>query len=401
MANYDHFKTIRKLKLLAMSLKLIKHQCAQYNFFKNSGYNTSMIKNSTHPATSSQSPLPFASIPMQAVGPFKLIGDVETHDLMVPLATYETPLWPSVSRGAKVTAHSGGIRVTVIDERMSRSILLEAPNAGVANSHVKALLSQKTAMQAEVAQTSHYAQLIDIHYQIVGKLIYLRLEFSTGDASGHNMVTQAADHLCPWILAQYPDLKYVSISGNYCTDKKVSAVNGVLGRGKNVVCETTIPRKLCQRFLKTTPESLVDLHIKKDLIGSIVSGGLRSANAHVANMLLGFYLATGQDAANIVEGSQAINHVEVTPDGDLYFSTTLPNLIVGTVGNGKGLDFVQQNLALLGCTDTSAPPGSNARRLACIAGACALCGELSLLAAQTNPGELMQAHLKLERTAKS
>ncbi|MFT5707161.1 MAG: hydroxymethylglutaryl-CoA reductase (NADPH), partial [Oceanospirillaceae bacterium] len=27
-----------------------------------------------------------------------------------------------------------------------------------------------------------------------------------------------------------------------------------------------------------------------------------------------------------------------------------------------------------------------------------LCGELSLLAAQTNPGELMQAHINLERT---
>ncbi|MDX1352801.1 MAG: hydroxymethylglutaryl-CoA reductase, partial [Thiomicrorhabdus sp.] len=75
---------------------------------------------------------PFASIPMQAVGPFKLIGDVEVDDLMVPMATYETPLWPSVARGARVAAHSGGIRVTVIDERMTRSVLLEAPNAGVA-----------------------------------------------------------------------------------------------------------------------------------------------------------------------------------------------------------------------------------------------------------------------------
>ena len=53
---------------------------------------------------------------------------------------------------------------------------------------------------------------------------------------------------------------------------------------------------------------------------------------------------------------------------------------------------------------TSAPfgtasrePGANARRLAIIAAATVLCGELSLLAAQTNPGELMAAHLRLER----
>lgn len=339
----------------------------------------------------------FAHIPMQSVGPFKLIGEVETDDLMVPMATYETPLWPSVARGARVTHHAGGIRVTVIDERMTRSVLLEAPNASIALQRFQALKADQAALQAVVSESSQYAKLLDLNVQIVGNLIYLRLEFSTGDASGHNMVTNAADKLIPWILETYPDLSYVSISGNYCTDKKVSAVNGILGRGKNVVCETTIPRKLCQRFLKTTPEAIVDLHIKKDLIGSIVSGGLRTANAHVANMLLGFYLATGQDAANIVEGSQAINHIEVTPEGDLYFSTTLPNLIVGTVGNGKGLDFVLENLEQLGCADKTAKPGKNARRLACIAGATALCGELSLLAAQTNPGELMSAHLKLER----
>jgi 3-hydroxy-3-methylglutaryl-coenzyme A reductase (EC 1.1.1.34) len=351
--------------------------------------------------SSDKTAMHFAQIPMQSVGPFKLIGEVDTDDLMVPMATYESPLWPSVARGARVTHHAGGIRVTVIDERMTRSVLLEAPNAEIALRDTRALQQRQDDLQAVVSESSRFAKLLDTHVQIVGKLIYLRLEFHTGDASGHNMVTNAADRLIPWILQQYPELDYVSISANYCTDKKVSAVNGILGRGKNVVCETTIPRKLCQRFLKTTPEALVDLHIKKDLIGSIVSGGLRSANAHVANMLLGFYLATGQDAANIVEGSQAINHAEVTPDGDLYFSTTLPNLIVGTVGNGKGLDFVLDNLKQLGCDDETVRPGQNARRLACIAGATALCGELSLLAAQTNPGELMAAHLKLERQADS
>ncbi len=339
----------------------------------------------------------FANIPMQSVGPFKLIGDVEVDDLMVPMATYETPLWPSVARGARVALHSGGIRVTVMDERMTRSILLEAEHAGMARDVLSQIKQRQDDLQTIVAQSSQYAKLINLNSQVVGNLIYLRLEFTTGDASGHNMVTNAADKLIPWLLEAYPMLSYVSISANYCSDKKVSAVNGILGRGKNVVCEVTIPRKLCQRFLKATPEAIKELHIKKDLMGSIVSGGLRTANAHVANMLLAFYIATGQDAANIVEGSQAMNHVDVTPEGNLYFSTTLPNLIMGTVGNGKGLDFVLENLTQLGCTETDTTPGENSRRLACIAGATALCGELSLLAAQTNPGELMSAHIKLER----
>ncbi|MBY4677280.1 hydroxymethylglutaryl-CoA reductase [Marinobacterium sp. CAU 1594] len=336
-----------------------------------------------------------APIPMRHVGPIKICGPVLQESISVPLATYETPLWPSVGRGARVSTLTDGIRCTLIDERMTRSILLEADNATEALLALQSIQSRRDDMQAVVASSSRFAKLIDMHSQVVANLIYLRLEFTTGDASGHNMVTNAADTLFPWLLEQYPQLRYSSISANYCSDKKATAVNGILGRGKYVVAEITIPRALCERRLKTTPEKVVDLNIKKNLIGTMVAGGLRSANAHYANMLLAFYLATGQDAANIIEGSQGIVHAEVR-DGDLYFSCTLPNLIMGTVGNGKGIDFVEENLRLLGCKEQR-EPGANARRLAAICAATVLCGELSLLAAQTNPGELMEAHIKLER----
>ena len=45
----------------------------------------------------------FAQIPMQMVGPIKLSGCVMEGEFEVPLATYETPLWPSVNRGARVS----------------------------------------------------------------------------------------------------------------------------------------------------------------------------------------------------------------------------------------------------------------------------------------------------------
>nr|WP_067298589.1 hydroxymethylglutaryl-CoA reductase [Marinobacterium profundum] len=336
-----------------------------------------------------------APIPMRSVGPIRLTGHLVDDKVWVPLATYETPLWHSVGRGARISVLAGGIKTSVIDERMSRSILLEADDAWAAHQALLSIKSRRDAMNEVVGASSRFAQLIDMHSQVVANLIYLRLEFTTGDASGHNMVTNAADKLIPWILTEYPDLRYSSISANYCSDKKATAVNGILGRGKYVVTEILISRELCERKLHTTPEKIVDLNIKKNLIGTLIAGGLRSANAHYANMLLAFYLATGQDAANIIEGSQGVVHAEVR-NGDLYFSCTLPNLIVGTVGNGKGLDFVEENLRLLGCKEDR-DPGANARRLAAICGATVLCGELSLLAAQTNPGELMQAHLKLER----
>lgn len=336
-----------------------------------------------------------ATIPMRLVGPVTISGPEVVADVMIPLATFESPLWPSVHRGARVCTISGGIRALIVDERMTRSILLEAPTITDAYEAVLNLQQHKEAMQTIIAETSRYTRLVDMHIQIVGNLIYVRFEFHTGDAAGHNMATLAADRLLEWILLRFRVLKYVSISGNYCTDKKASAVNGILGRGKYVIAEVMIPKNVCEKQLKAIPEDIVQLNIKKNLIGNIIAGGIRTANAHFANMLLGFYLATGQDAANIIEGSQGMVHTEVR-NKDLYFSVTLPNIIVGTVGSGKTFDFVRENLRLLGCLEER-DLGANARRLAIIAAAAVLCGELSLLAAQTNPGELASSHLKLER----
>ncbi|MEV0540159.1 hydroxymethylglutaryl-CoA reductase [Nocardia salmonicida] len=342
----------------------------------------------------------YAAVPMQWVGPVRITGNVVDDAVDVPLATYETPLWPSVGRGARIsTLAEKGIVATLIDERMTRSILLEADDAYTAYTTVQQLEGRMAELQEVVSGSSRFARLIDLHHQITGNLLFLRFEFTTGDASGHNMATLASDHLMDHILSTMPGVRYGSISGNYCTDKKATAVNGILGRGKNVITELLIPREVVEQRLHTTAAQVVQLNIRKNLIGTLLAGGIRSANAHYANMLLAFYLATGQDAANIVEGSQGITHAE-DRDGDLYFSCTLPNLIVGTVGNGKHASFVDENLERLGCREDR-QPGENARRLAVIGAATVLCGELSLMAAQTNRGELMRAHTQFERSTTS
>jgi hydroxymethylglutaryl-CoA reductase (NADPH) len=346
-----------------------------------------------------QSTEQIATIPMHTVGPVKIIGPEVEGDFGLPLATFESPLWPSVHRGARVCTKAGGIRAIILDERMTRSVLLETDNLLLIHEVLVSLQQHRDVMQSLIKDTSRFARFLDMHTQVVGNLLFIRFEFDTKDASGHNMATLAAQRLVDWIMIRYPELRYVSISGNYCCDKKNSAVNGILGRGKYVVAETTISRQLCERYLGTTPEKIIQLNIKKNLVGNIIAGSIRTANAHYANMLLGFYLATGQDAANIIEGSQGLTYAELRNDA-LYFSVTLPNVIVGTVGNGKNFDFVLNNLRQLGCLEIR-EPGLNARRLAIIASAAVMCGELSLLAAQTNPGELMRSHLHLERSVES
>lgn len=347
----------------------------------------------------SSRPAPYSTpVPTRWVGPIRLSGNAATGEIEVPLATYESPLWPSVGRGAKVSRLiEGGITATLVDARMARSSLFVAPDAAAAHAADRVLHERRDELAATVESTSRFARLVDLHTEIVGNLLFTRFALATGDASGHNMVTKAAEALMETILSWDLGLEYGSVSGNYCTDKKASAVNGDLGRGRRVVADLLIPHEVLEKTLRTTATRMVDLVVRKNLVGGTVAGSLRSANAHYANMLLAIYLATGQDAANIVEGSQGITFAEEREEG-LYFSCTLPHLIVGTVGNGKDLPQVEEALERLGCQEERGE-GENANRLAAIVAATVLCGELSLLAAQTNPGELMAAHVAMERRA--
>ncbi len=338
-----------------------------------------------------------ALIPMRNVGPIKVKSEQVTGLISVPMATYESPLWPSIDRGARVSRQiETGISAVLLSDCMTRSVILETQNIINAVKLKNFIATSFDTLQALVAKQSGYATLLSVDVKLVSRLVYIRFAINSADASGHNMATKASEYCLNWLLENFVDARYVSISGNYCTDKKVSAVNSILGRGKNVIADLLIPREIVVKDLRSTPEAIVDLNIKKNLIGSTVAGSLMSSNAHFANMLLAFYLATGQDAANIIEASQGITYAEVL-NGDLYFSVNLPNLIMGTKGNGKDLPFVEENLKLLDCASQNVLPGVNAQRLAIICAASVLCGELSLLAAQTNPGELMKTHILLER----
>ncbi len=334
---------------------------------------------------------------MRWVGPIHMVYNGEPEQFEIPLATFESPLWPSTARGAKISRLTDGIRVVVGDERMARSILLEAQSASAALEALQQLQQDPSIIQDAVNGSTNHGTYCDCHGQVAGNLLFLRIEMQTGDAAGHNMVTAAAEAALHAILQQYPHLQYGSLSANMCTDKKNAAINGLLGRGHYTIAEILIPHEICEQHLRTTPQRLAKLNYQKNWVGSMLAGSVRSANAHVANILLAAYLATGQDAANIVEGSQAFTLAEER-ENMLQFSLTLPNLIVGSVGNGKHVPFVEENLTRLGCREPR-PTGENARRLAAMIAAATLCSELSLLAALTTPDELMRTHKKMERSA--
>ena len=341
----------------------------------------------------------FQNTELSTVIPTKIIDSIcmnyngKYEVISVPLATFETPLFNSTKRGALISKQVEGINVCVISDVMTRSIILETLDLNEVFKCKTWIEKHFDEIADVIKKSSRFVCLKNMHMENVGCMLYVRFGMSTGNASGHNITTKAADEAIEFIINKYQKVKYVSISGNYCVDKKVSAINGVLGRGKRVCADVIISKNICESILKTSPEKIVELNIKKNLIGSIIAGSVRSGNAHYANILAAVFLATGQDVANIVEASQGITFAEVRNDS-LYFSINMPNIIVGTVGNGKKLDFAVQNLELMGCKSSDE---TSAARLAAIIGATTLCAELSLLAAQTNIGELMASHIKLER----
>lgn len=337
-------------------------------------------------------------IPTRWVGPISFasattLGKSQTiESVEVPLATLETTLFFSVQRGIRVIKKAGGVKSTLISDTMTRSFTLQTSQASEAALIANFAKTNLTTLQEEVVSNlSRFAKLQNIDVYHVANLVYLRIAIFSDNASGHNMVTLVADGIGDYLLKKFAFATYVSVSGNMCVDKKVSVINAIKGRGKHVIAEIMIPKEVVESELKTTPEKIVDLNIKKNLLGSIMAGSVHSANAHYANMLLAIYLATGQDAANIVEGSQGITFAEVK-NGDLYFSVTIPNIIVGTIGHGKNESPFLERFEKMRC---SGAHGS--QTLAHLVGATVLAGELSLMAALTNPHELMRAHTSIER----
>ena len=104
----------------------------------------------------------------------------------------------------------------------------------------------------------------------------------------------------------FDDMSIISVSGNYCTDKKPAAINWIDGRGKSVVAEAIIPSNVVKSVLKSDVNALVELNTSKNLIGSAMAGSIGGFNAHAANIVTAIFLATGQDPAQNVESSNCI-----------------------------------------------------------------------------------------------
>lgn len=328
-------------------------------------------------------------VPVGVIGPLRLNGIHASGDYYIPLATTEAALVASYGRGADIASLAGGVSVGMLGEGVLRTPAFVFEGLYECGAFVDWVAQNTEELRRVAEATTRHGKLLSLEPFMDSDTVFVICRYSTGDAAGQNMVTVATEAICAYIAEHSPVRpRFSFIEGNFSGDKKASYLGMFAGRGRKVSASVEVPYDLMSRTLRVSPEALVAYgHVAA--LGAVLSGQLGS-QAHYANGLAAFYIATGQDAACVSESAVGFTRMEPREKG-MFFSVTLPNVLVGTVGGGTGLPSQSAALELLGL----AGPGKAAALAEVVAALC-LCGEISIIAAIA-AGQFTRAHHKLAR----
>jgi hydroxymethylglutaryl-CoA reductase (NADPH) len=325
-----------------------------------------------------------SQVPIGLAGPLLVDGEHAQGEFYVPMATAEGTLVASYNRGMRLLYEAGGVKTTIMADRMQRAPVFIMPSAREARAFCGWLDEHFEEIKAAAETTTRSGKLKEIERYTAARHVYTRFNYTTGDAAGQNMTGKATQEACRWIVGQFPDIEHYFLEGAFATDKKSSQVNMLRTRGKRVIAEAVIPNALIERIMHTTSAMLFRARQVNNLGGFM--SGVNNNGAHSANGITALFIATGQDAANVAESSAAYAYAELRENGDYYYSVTIPALIVATYGGGTSLATQRECLEMLGCYGKG-----KVQKLAEIVAATVLCGDLSLGAAVVAE-EWVQAH---------
>lgn len=313
-------------------------------------------------------------VPLGFAGPMHVRGEHADGNFLIPLATSEGTLVASYNRGIKLMNMCGGVQTTVVNDAMQRAPVFVFDNAREGRDFALWVQDNLETIREHAEATSSVVKLLYIEPYLTNKLVYLRFNYTTGDAAGQNMVGRATFAACSWILDNYEGVRHFYLESNFATDKKASQVNIMHTRGKRVTAEVVVKRDALEQVMRVDTEDLYN-QSRVGGMGALFSGA-NNNGAHSPNAITAMFIATGQDVANVAESSAGLLYTELMPDGDLYVSMTIPSLIVATYGGGTGLATQRECLELLGCYGKG-----KVNKLAEIIAGVVLAGELSLGAA--------------------
>ena len=315
------------------------------------------------------------------------------------LATTEGKLVAGINRGASAINKSGGATTRIIKSGMTRSVILEFNSVKDTLSAISYTNSEeaKEVINNAFKEKSKRLSLNNIETFTEGRFLFIRYSADTQAAMGMNMLTIASTYATEKLVEKLREkgieARFISESGNMCTDKKPSSINLIEGRGISIVAEAIIKKEVLEGYFKVDAKSIERLNYAKNHIGSTLAGATH--NVHVANVLAATFIAYGQDVAQIVDGSIAIVDAEARGE-DLYISVYIPALEVGTYGGGTGRETAKELLIASGVYGEGDEKGVSKYMLAELIASGVLAGELNLLAAEAGK-ELSSAHAALRR----
>ncbi|QDU83740.1 Hydroxymethylglutaryl-coenzyme A reductase [Planctomycetes bacterium Pla163] len=329
----------------------------------------------------------YAQVPVGLAGPLRVVGAQGTYEVYVPLATTEGAMVASYSRGMAVARAAGGVRARVVKDGLSQHPMLvfEGFEAAVAARDVVAASFDELA--AIASEDTRHGRLVSAVGEVVGRRLIVRLVFRTGDAIGINMAARATDRIAR-CLAERTGALECYVHGQD-VEKRANQRALVEGRGRSVVAEVTLPAALVRERLRCEPSALAK--IARSYAVGYTGLGTQNWTVQAANGLVALMIACGQDPAYVTESATGWLELEVTDAGELYAAVSLPSLLLGTVGGGSGKGTAAECLAILGASGAG-----KVERLAEVAGAMVLCGDLSLMASFV-AGDFVSAHERLGR----
>jgi len=330
-----------------------------------------------------ENPIGAVQIPVGVAGPLKVEGDHAQGTYYVPLATTEGALVRSYERGMVLLTRCGGVSAHIYQDENRIAPVFVFDTVAQAHAFAQHVPNDFEQLKSLAESTTRYGKLLRVECFPVGREVQVNFCFYTADAQGMNMIMKAADCACQWLVENSNATDYFIFSG-LNSEKRASGFLFAGGKGKKVVAGALLPARQVRLYLHTTPQALCQVW-HHTVLGHIQANAM-GYNGHYANGLTALFMACGQDVANVVNASVGITNFELTDDGDLYASVTLPSLTVATVGGGTGLGSSRECLEMLGCFGAGHAP-----KFAEIVAATLLAGELSMGAAIAS-GEFVAAH---------
>ena len=278
---------------------------------------------------------------------------------------------------------AGGATVRVIRDENRVSPVFLFSDVATAFEFGSRLQESFNSIREEAEATTRHGKLLRLEWQPVGREVIVHFSYFTADAHGMNMIVKATERACQWILCHSDAVDFYLFSGS-CSEKHSSGSLLAGGKGKKVVAGALLPSSLVSTYLHSSPADMVEMW-RHTVLGHLQAAAL-GYNGHYANGLAALFIACGQDVANIVNSAVGITNFELTTNGEVYVSVTLPSLTVATVGGGTGLGTARECLEMMGAAGEG-----GALKLAEIAAATLLAGEISMGAAIAS-GEFVTAH---------